>query len=154
MERYYIAYGSNLNLRQMSFRCPTARLVGTGMLRGYRLLFRGSRTGSYLTIEKNDSHQVPVAVWKVTELDERALDRYEGYPSFYRKEDMELDVRGIRTGHLRHRKAFVYIMDERRQPGIPTVDYLRTCLDGYRSFRFDPGYLEKAYKESLKEAGK
>ncbi|MGN1231560.1 MAG: gamma-glutamylcyclotransferase, partial [Anaerotignum sp.] len=29
MKKYYIAYGSNLNVRQMKFRCPTARIVGT-----------------------------------------------------------------------------------------------------------------------------
>ena len=26
-KRYYIAYGSNLNVRQMMMRCPTARLT-------------------------------------------------------------------------------------------------------------------------------
>ena len=29
----YIAYGSNLNLRQMARRCPTAKVVGTALLR-------------------------------------------------------------------------------------------------------------------------
>lgn len=27
-ERFYIAYGSNLNLEQMENRCPTAEVVG------------------------------------------------------------------------------------------------------------------------------
>ena len=31
-KRWYIAYGSNLNLRQMAMRCPTARLLGTGLV--------------------------------------------------------------------------------------------------------------------------
>ena len=31
-KRYYIAYGSNLNLRQMKMRCPTAKVMGTVVL--------------------------------------------------------------------------------------------------------------------------
>ena len=30
MSKLYVAYGSNLNLKQMAYRCPTATLVGTG----------------------------------------------------------------------------------------------------------------------------
>ena len=51
-KRYYIAYGSNLNVRQMRMRCPSARIIGTSKLNDYELLFKGSKTGSYLAIEK------------------------------------------------------------------------------------------------------
>ena len=114
MKRYYIAYGSNLKVQQMRWRCPGARIIGTAELQDYRLLFKGSKTGSYLTVEPEKGCTVPVAVWEVTEQDELALDRYEGYPSFYYKTEMTLDVKGIRTGKLRRRRAFVYIMREER----------------------------------------
>ena len=39
--KYYIAYGSNLNLEQMARRCPTAKVVGSTTLKNYRLMFRG-----------------------------------------------------------------------------------------------------------------
>ena len=45
----YIAYGSNLNLPQMAFRCPTAEVVGKSELKDYGLLFRGSRYGAVAT---------------------------------------------------------------------------------------------------------
>ena len=89
-KRYYIAYGSNLNLRQMKMRCPTAKVMGTSVIKDYELLFKGSLTGAYLTIEPKKGSEVPVAVWIVTETDEEALDRYEGCPVFYYKKDMEL----------------------------------------------------------------
>ena len=76
--RYYIAYGSNLNVRQMKYRCPTARIIGTSVIKDYELLFKGSKTGSYLTIEKKKGEQVPVVIWETKESDELALDRYEG----------------------------------------------------------------------------
>ena len=45
MERLYFAYGSNINLEQMADRCPAAEVVGTAVLDGYELLFRGKRSG-------------------------------------------------------------------------------------------------------------
>lgn len=89
-KRYYVAYGSNLNVRQMLMRCRTARMIGTSSIKNYRLMFKGSQTGSYLTIEPSPGSEVPVGVWEVSETDERALDRYEGYPNFYYKKEMML----------------------------------------------------------------
>lgn len=143
-KRYYIAYGSNLNVRQMRMRCPGARIIGTSEIKDYRLLFKGSMTGSYLTIEPEEGATVPVAVWSVTEEDELALDRYEGCPSFYYKKELTLPVKGIRTGKVRERKAFVYIMHEERPFGVPTGYYMRTCAEGYRYFGFDINTLFEA----------
>ena len=147
-KRYYIAYGSNLNVRQMRMRCPGARIIGTAEIKDYRLLFKGSMTGSYLTIEPEEGATVPVAVWSVTEEDELALDRYEGCPSFYYKKELTLPIKGIRTGKVRERKVFVYIMHEERPFGIPTTFYMRTCVDGYRYFGFDVNTLMEAYSYS------
>ena len=114
MKKFYLAYGSNLNVKQMQFRCPDARIVGTAEIPNYQLLFKGSKTGSYLTIEPKQGCTVPAAVWSVSERDELALDRYEGYPHFYYKTELELPLaetgkkadclcvyhaRGTETGH-------------------------------------------------------
>ena len=144
-KRYYSAYGSNLNIRQMQMRCPGARIIGTSVIEDYELLFKGSKTGSYLTIEHKEGGRVPVAAWEVTESDELALDRYEGYPDFYYKAEMKLPIKGIRTGKIRVRNTFVYIMHEDRPLGLPSDYYVRTCLEGYRSFGFDEAFLEQAY---------
>lgn len=149
MSKYYIAYGSNLNLRQMAYRCPGATVVGTGFIKGYQLLFKGSKTGSYLTIEKAEGKAVPVAVWKVSETNEKSLDRYEGFPTFYYKTEMEIEVKGIKTGKTYLKNAFVYIMHEDRQLGIPYKEYVLGCLEGYKTFGFSPRYLEEALKISM-----
>ena len=88
--KYYLAYGSNLNIRQMQMRCPGAKPVGTMVLKGYELLFKGSKTGSYLTIEKKKGGKVPVGIWQVSEQHEKALDRYEGFPVFYYKKEIPI----------------------------------------------------------------
>lgn len=38
-EKHYFAYGSNMNLNQMAFRCPDAEVVGPVRLEGYCLAF-------------------------------------------------------------------------------------------------------------------
>ena len=136
MKRYYLAYGSNLNVRQMKYRCPTAKIVGTAIIKDYELLYKGSKTGSYLTIEKKKGSVVPVAIWEVTAADEHSLDIYEGCPNFYYK---MID-------------AFVYIMHEERSLGIPIPAYVSTCKFGYTIFGFDFKYLDEAYEKSLKGA--
>ena len=147
-KRYYLAYGSNLNVRQMKMRCPNARIIGTATIKDYRLMFKGSQTGSYLTIEPAPGSEVPVGVWAVTAADERSLDRYEGYPSFYYKKEMSLPIKGIRSGKVRQRDAFVYIMHEDRRLGLPSDFYLMTCMEGYNNFGFDLDILFEAYRYS------
>ena len=80
----YIAYGSNLNLEQMAYQCPTAKVLGSAKLRGYQLLFRGGN-GAVATIEKLRGGSVPVLVWELEPSDELALDKYEGFPLFTAK---------------------------------------------------------------------
>lgn len=149
MKRYYIAYGSNLNVKQMKMRCPGATILGTAKLKDYELLFKGSKTGSYLTIEKKEGSTVPVVIWEVTESDEKSLDRYEGYPIFYYKKEMKLQYKGIRTGKRRTVNAFVYIMHEDNPVGVPSIYYMKTCIDGYDTFYFDKQILLNAYKNSM-----
>lgn len=146
MKKYYLAYGSNLNVAQMRWRCPDARALGTATIEDYRLLFKGSKTGSYLTIEAQEGAQVPVAVWEVSEEDEKRLDRYEGFPIFYYKKELELTFTGIKTGKKRKRKCFVYIMHEDRPIGIPSRSYVETCIEGYRDFGFNLKYIKDAYE--------
>lgn len=151
-KRYYIAYGSNLNIRQMRMRCPQAGVIGTAVIKDYELLFKGSLTGAYLTIEPKKGSSVPVAVWEVTETDEAALDRYEGFPTFYYKKEMELDIRDIHTGKMRREKCFVYIMHEERKIWIPFPAYVNTCLQGYNSFGFDEHFLSEAQMKAAEVA--
>lgn len=147
--KFYLAYGSNLSVEQMLYRCPDAMYVGVAVIPDYRLLFRGSKTGSYLTIEPMKGRMVPVVVWKVSDEDERSLDYYEGCPRFYRKEVMNVTLHSLVDGtSMGTVDAFVYIMDESRPLGMPTEDYYRVCADGYRRFGFDESNLKRAAQES------
>lgn len=151
--KYYLAYGSNLNIHQMAFRCRHARVVGTGYIPGYRLMFKGSKTGSYLTIEPAKGYKVPVAVWEINPAHERSLDMYEGFPTFYYKKNFKLNVR-LLSGGREELDCFAYIMDERRPLGSPSSYYVNVCKEGYRTFGFDQKYLDDAYTYSSASEGK
>lgn len=133
----------------MTLRCPTAKAIGTAIIKDYELLFKGSKTGAYLTIEPKVGAEVQVAVWSVEQNDELNLDRYEGYPTFYYKTELDLPVRYF-SGKTVVRKAFVYIMHEERPLGLPSGYYVRTCLEGYRNFGFDESVLLSALEYSRK----
>ena len=49
-KRLYVAYGSNLNISQMKYRCPGAKLYGTGEISGYELQFKGQPHSAFATI--------------------------------------------------------------------------------------------------------
>jgi len=150
-ERLYLAYGSNLNRKQMHIRCPDALISGTAELRDWRLKFKGSKTGNYLTVEQEERCRVPVAVWAVSGQDEKNLDRYEGCPDFYYKKELPVMMRERDGGGKKPVIAFLYIMHERRRLGLPTERYMECCREGYRDFGFDEGLLDEAYAFSGKK---
>ncbi len=147
MKKLNIAYGSNLNLEQMSHRCLTAKVYGKGMLKDYRLLFKGSTENAYLTIEPYKGGKVPVLIWELQPEDEEALDFYEGYPSFYYKEDLEVE---LESGEKV--TAMIYIMTDKIKDRIhinlPSRRYLNIVKDGYKAAGFDVAFIEEALKIS------
>lgn len=143
----YAAYGSNLNVEQMRYRCPGASIIGTATIPNYRLIFKGSQTGAYCTIEPERGCEVPVGIWSVTDGDIKALNRYEGYPTFYYKKAFNL----LCSDGRRH-KVFAYIMHENRAFGIPYDGYVRTCLQGYKDFGFDSQVIAEAIQFSIDAA--
>lgn len=96
MGKLYVAYGSNLNLKQMAYRCPSASIYGTGQLTNWELLYRGSATNSHATIAKKHGSYVPVLLWNIEPEDEKRLDIYEGYPRYYYKQNVMVDIGGKR----------------------------------------------------------
>lgn len=149
--KYYLAYGSNLNIDQMSYRCPDAVPVSSTVLKDWRLLFKGSKSGYYLTIEPHKGSEVPVGVFKISALDEMYLDRYEGFPNFYYKKFLPVTFLDYDTDEEISAEAMVYIMHEDRPVGLPSPSYVLVCRQGYRDFGFDTQFLLDALTASRKE---
>lgn len=136
MKLIYIAYGSNMNMEQMSRRCPNAKPIGKTVLKNYKLVFKG-----VADIEKSESEEVPVVVWEITKECEKALDIYEGYPRLYRKEHVEIEING------KTELAMVYVMNYAKG-AKPSEYYYNVIKQGYKDFDINTAPLEKALKES------
>ncbi len=143
-KRLYVAYGSNLNLYQMKFRCPTARLIGTGIVKDHELQFKGRSDCAFATIAPSKGSAVPVAVWELQPNDEKSLDRYEGFPSNYFKQVIPVEMNNGKTI-----SGMVYIMNLRQSFGVPSKGYVQTVSEGYRSCRLDMSVLKDAIRQSV-----
>ena len=132
----YIAYGSNMSLEQMKYRCPNARLIGTGYLPKHRLEFY-----LHATVEA-DAHMrkgVPVAVFEIDSRDEASLDFYEGHPRYYRKENCIVNMRdGSKI------EGMVYIMNLHRE-APPAPRYFNGIVDAYIDLGFGPDIKMHVY---------
>ena len=148
MNKIYIAYGSNMDLEQMAHRCPEAELLGTGLLEGWRLMFKGSLTGAYATIEKEKGCAVPILLWRISATDEERLDRYEGFPNFYYKRTIQATRTGANDEDLGKTRGMAYIMHEERKLGAPSMHYLEILAKAYENFGFDMEILGEAYDYS------
>ena len=148
MSKYYLAYGSNLSVVQMAQRCPNAVYVGTAVLTDYRLLFKGSQSGNYLTVEAKKGYTVPLLVWKISERDESWLDRYEGYPRHYIKEAIT-----VQTADGSKIPVMAYIMAEPmcRQPALPSPYYYRAIQQGFEANGLPVESLEEAWNRTIDE---
>ena len=137
--RLYIAYGSNINLEQMSNRCPNSKVVGKEMLKGYELEFRG-----VATIVPKENTEVPVLIWEIDGRDEHSLDKYEGFPNYYRKELFEIDVNGEK------KECMAYLMNS-GHISPPMSYYYNVIKQGYEANGMDTSYLRAALERSVCE---
>lgn len=136
--KLYVAYGSNLNVGQMKYRCPDAVPMYKGLLPDYELFYAGSMSGFYATIRPCAGKSVPVVVWEISETDEQSLDRYEGFPSFYYKRTITFEAGG------EEHSAMVYIMRDGAKEGTPSEYYESVVRQGYRDFGLDQSYLNES----------
>lgn len=137
-EILYLSYGSNMNQTQMALRCPTAKVVGVSKLKGYELLFRGGRNVAFATVEPKENSSVPVLLWKIRRGDEAALDRYEGYPGFYGKQMLQVELDGKEV------YAMGYIMVPGHELGVPSDEYADIIWEGYEQCGLDTKPLADA----------
>ena len=123
----YAAYGSNLNFNQMDYRCPGAKFLGATTIEGWKLQFN-----TFLTVVPDSNSLVPLGIWEIDDKNLKSLDRYEGYPDFYRKETITVVLNGKEV------EVIWYIMNDVRRISPPSQFYLSGVKEGYK----DCGMLE------------
>ena len=118
----YFAYGANTNINGMNYRCPNSKLVGKIVLPNYRLVFRG-----VADIEWENEAEVHGVLWEITDLCEKSLDRFEGFPHLYRKGRFAVK---LKNGDI---EDVMFYKMNRTGYGIPTTNYFNTIKEGYKA---------------------
>jgi phage replication-related protein YjqB (UPF0714/DUF867 family) len=116
----YFAYGSNLCVRQMAQRCPDAVDPRPAVLGDHDWLINQRGVA---TVEPFTGTHVHGVVWQVSDHDLATLDRVEGVPLRYRRNQLT-----VQTGDGPS-DAWVYI-DHRVDPGPPRPGYLERIVGG------------------------
>ena len=122
--RLYFAYGSNLNHEGMARRCPDSEPLGRATLEGWQLTFQG-----VADIRPRRGARTHGALWRISDSDLERLDAYEGYPSLYGREKVQVLSGGDEM------VAVTYVMrDEDHYLGLPSTEYLETIRQGYEQW--------------------
>ncbi|KAF2637473.1 hypothetical protein P280DRAFT_457933 [Massarina eburnea CBS 473.64] len=92
----YFGYGSNLWLHQMCTRCPTSTYLGVARLKNYKWIINDRGYANVVELDSTSttpdySEVVFGLVYALGKKDEERLDRNEGVPIAYTKEDLECD---------------------------------------------------------------
>lgn len=125
--KFYFAYGANMSLDSMAYRCPMAVPVRSFYLRDWRL-----RLYNHATIEHSPGDCVAGALWAITDECETGLDMFEGYPVYYDKIELEQDGE----------RFMVYVMNG-PVSGDPSPGYVALLEEGYRDWNLPASWLQQ-----------
>jgi hypothetical protein len=160
----YAAYGSNMDPAQMLRRCPSSPHTGTGWIRGWRLTFGAEEygwEGAMATLVPDDdpvpgrhaadqpppSAGVFVALYDLTEADERALDAWEGADSgLFRR--VHLRVHTL-TGDA---VAYVDVLDA-FEGGLPSARHLGAIADAAEAAGAPTDYVTALRSRECRSTG-
>lgn len=138
-----------MNLDQMEYRCPDARVVETVRLEDHRLAFCGRPAGNGVaTIFQEEGSQVEGVLWEITPECEQSLDRYEGYPHLYGKETIR-----VRNKAGMQMDVMVYVMNAPYKETLasPSRLYLNGIIEGCRQNGIPEGPVRDAVRWTKKE---
>jgi len=129
---YYFAYASNLSRKQMSQRCPDAQLKFVATLPNHKLIFAGwskKWCGGVASIKPCEGEKVIGAIYEISERCLRSLDKCEGYPTTYGRENII-----VFTGFDDPVEAITYVKVEQSDETQPSGEYLATIQQGYKDW--------------------
>jgi len=138
-ETLYFAYGSNMDLTQMKYRCRTAELFCNGKLDDHKLVER-----LHADIEVSEGAEVHGILMFIQPDDLKSLDIYEGYPSYYDRKFVDVE-----TEHGTF-QAIAYEMTEqcknRRDFQPYSSQYRKLCSDASRYHNLPLNHFEPSFE--------
>ena len=105
----------------MNRRCPENKLVGLGVLRGWKWIisYRG-----YANIVPSPKDLVYGLVYEISPSDEAKLDRFEGVPVAYTKHMEGIELRSEKDEEESVAQGLAYIDTTKTDEGKPWEEYI------------------------------
>ena len=130
----YFAYGSNLHHFQMKHRCKDSIFLKKINLKNFRLTFRSKYRAADIEYKKNST--VTGALFEISKIDEKKLDKYEDFPILYKKYYF----------YYHEEKIMTYTMVKKSPFKFPTQRYLNIIKQGYKDCDLNIKFLLKGLK--------
>jgi len=130
----YFAYGSNMDEKQMTARCPEAKPVGIGRLDNFKfkLDFKG-----VATVQKSRDDKVWGVIWKINSRDIESLDIHEGIAKGY----YSRSFLSITEGPQQH-ESLIYTSLRSENEGIRREGYLEKIVAASKKWNFSQSYID------------
>lgn len=129
----YFAYGMNTNLEEMAHRCPTAVSLGAAWIDDYEFVFR-----THADIAESPGSICYGVLWDISKADLQALDKLEGYPYYYTRFRVRVNL----GDHFVY--ALTYQMNDRTYIQEPGRGYLEMVREGYIQNSVPTGQIDHA----------
>lgn len=131
----YLAYGSNMNLSQMDYRCPDSFVYDKVEIPDYKFVL--DRAG-VATIIPSKGHKVEALLWVVHILDVETLDMYEGVRfGCYEKTSMEIEIDSVTLSVLVY-----FSLRDLTKAGYRS-DYMDGIIKAAEEAKFSKEYIEE-----------
>ncbi len=123
----------NTNLEQMAGRCPGAVSLGPAWIDNYEFVFR-----THADIVKSAGGICYGVLWDITPTHLKALDALEGYPYYYTRFRVRVNL----GDHLVY--ALTYQMNDQTYIQEPGAGYLEMVTEGYQQNGVPTNQLDRA----------
>ena len=136
----YFAYGSNLNHKQMNCRCRDNKFIKKVYLDNYTFVYDGYSNewkGAVANILKSADNIVWGGLYEISKSDLENLDRYEGFPNSYNKEELK-----VKDDQGNIYKVITYFRTGEKI-GIPSDKYKKIIIDGAKDCNLPDNYVKK-----------
>lgn len=143
----YFAFGHNTNFSEFKRRIPTAKLLGTGTLFGWKLEFK-----HFANIICNSISSVQGVVYSIPSNQLKVLDKDEDYLKHYDRTRVVINLHG------KNIHAFTYVMinsyEHSKLPTyklLPSPKYIHWVAQGYREHHIGLSQLITALETRIAE---
>ena len=140
MEKYFIAYGTNIKAEELAKSYPEAKIISYGYVKNYTIEFVGYDGHAIATATKKHGQRMPVAIWDFPKEMRYTLSNFEQFPYLYQRKTVVAHV-----GKLKFRGE-IYVTKQQLRNGIPSDNYLKTLKEAYLEAGFDPNIIDIALK--------